>query len=625
MASETPVEQVRAAADIIRVVGQHVNLKKAGRTYKALCPFHSEKTPSFVVFPETGRWHCFGCGEGGDVFTFLMKVENLTFPEALRRLADEAGISLPQATKSNVSREERDNLYAANEAAAVYYHALLLKSAGTREYVAQRGITDDTLRRFLLGVAPEGDHALQNHLLQAGFGLDDLLNVGLLYQGEDSPARDRFRGRLMFPIRDARGRIVSFGARALLPGAQPKYLNGPQTEIFDKGATLYGLNAATDAIKREHRSVVVEGYVDVVIAHQAGFENVVATLGTSITDRQVRELARFAPEICLALDADAAGQAAALRGAQVANEAGGGVRLESLLGFERLSITLAVLPDGKDPDEVILERPEAWRAAIDGARAVMEQAVEWARLRYDLSTLEGKRDAAESLVPLLANVADPISRAHYAELVARELHVEARAISERLAALRRPHSRGRRPSPAEDEATPAGGPTAAGQVYAIALLIEAAHRGLSVPNLDPADFSDPDLRALLLLLQDMLATARGDWRPHLLSAVQDNWLERSVDLVRAMLANTERLTDAEVAAEAAYATLELQESRLAVELAELVMLADEADEESAELLKQRIADTLQARVQVATRARQGVSTHVPSIPWKFRSGGELRG
>src|SRR6266508_3136958 len=180
----SPVEQVRAAVDVVRVISQHVGLKKAGRTYKALCPFHSEKTPSFVVFPETGRWHCFGCGEGGDVFTFLMKIENLTFPEALRRLADEAGIPITEFRESPQDREARSRSHAANEAAALYYHDLLLKSAPTRAYVDKRGITDETTRRFLLGLAPDSSNALQKHLGQAGFSLDEMLAAGLLYQGD---------------------------------------------------------------------------------------------------------------------------------------------------------------------------------------------------------------------------------------------------------------------------------------------------------------------------------------------------------------------------------------------------------------------------------------------------------
>src|SRR5438552_3679880 len=297
---ESPVEQVRAGVDVVDLISNYVTLKKAGHTFKALCPFHSEKTPSFVVFPGTGRWHCFGCGEGGDVFTFLMKVENLTFVEALRRLADRIGVVVTSARENVEQKETNKRLFAANEAAAVYYHDVLLNSSNARRYVSGRGITDETLRRFLLGLAPDANEAMMRHLLDQSFTRDELLAAGLLYEPDNGPLRDRYHGRLMFPIRDGEGRIVSFGARGLAPDAVPKYLNGPQTDLFHKGSTLHGMPDAATAIRREQRAVVVEGYVDVVIAHQAGFQNVVATLGTSITDRHLRQLARLASQITLA-------------------------------------------------------------------------------------------------------------------------------------------------------------------------------------------------------------------------------------------------------------------------------------------------------------------------------------
>ena len=246
-----------------------------------------------------------------------MKTENLTFVEALRRLADRIGVVVTTSHESEDRKEANKRLFAANEAAAVYYHDVLLNSASARQYVAGRGITDETMRRFLLGLAPEASEAMSKHVLGQGFSRDELLAAGLLYEPESGPTRDRYRGRLMFPIRDNEGRVVSFGARGLHADAVPKYLNGPQTDLFDKGSTLYSMPDAAAAIRREQQAVVVEGYVDVVIAHQAGFQNVVATLGTSITDRHLRQLARLAPSICLALDGDEAGQHAALRGAEV--------------------------------------------------------------------------------------------------------------------------------------------------------------------------------------------------------------------------------------------------------------------------------------------------------------------
>ncbi|MSQ23474.1 MAG: DNA primase [Chloroflexi bacterium] len=637
----SPVEQVRAAADVVRVISQHVPLKKAGRTFKGLCPFHSEKTPSFVLFPETGRWHCFGCGEGGDVFTFLMKIENLTFPEALRRLADEAGIPLGTFQGTTKDKSAYERLYAANEAAALFFHGLLLNTPSAHQYVANRGITDDTVRRFLLGVAPEGDDALQRHLARSGFTVDEMLSAGLLYQGENVPPRDRFRGRLMFPIKDAKGQIVSFGARALAPGAQPKYLNGPQTEIFDKGSTLYGLHAAIEAIRREHKAVVVEGYVDVVVTHQGGFENVVATLGTSMTERHVQELRRLAPEICLALDPDAAGQNASQRGGAIGPQAVPGIQVAAqsrggpsvmnpgrlgaarpLLGFDRVSITVATLPDGKDPDEIVLRDPEEWRNAILQARPVMEQAIEWARERYDLQSLAGKREAADALLALLTEIADPISRAYYLELAARELHLESRALGEQLARLRRPSPR-HRTAPGNEPAS-ADRPTAPMQLYAIALTVEATQRGLAAPGFNSEQIFDPDARALFLRIQETLASAaRSDWRPDPLGEIDEAWLTPILTRARELLPFTARLTDAEIASEATSVGLELRESQLAMELTELLTLADDPESDEGGRLKIRIAQKAQARAElIATSRGRSGDPHFATIPWKYRSSPE---
>src|SRR5436309_4275319 len=391
---ESPVEQVRAGVDVVDLISNYVTLKKAGHTYKALCPFHSEKTPSFVVFPGTGRWHCFGCGEGGDIFTFLMKVENLTFVEALRRLADRIGVVVTSARENVERKETNKRLFASNEAAAVYYHDVLLNSSNARRYLSGRGITDESLRRFLLGLAPDANEAMMRHLLDQSFTRDELLAAGLLYEPDNGPIRDRYHGRLMFPIRDGEGRIVSFGARGLASDAVPKYLNGPQTDLFDKGSTLYGMPDAATAIRREQRAVVVEGYVDVVIAHQAGFQNVVATLGTSITDRHLRQLARLAPQICLALDGDEAGQHAAVRGAEVAREALSDAAVpvptwRGLIRYEsgsRATIGVAVLPDGKDPDDLILESPDRWREVIAAAKPVIEHALDGVARENDVAT-----------------------------------------------------------------------------------------------------------------------------------------------------------------------------------------------------------------------------------------------
>lgn len=656
---DSVVAQVRSGVDIVGLIGEHLSLKKAGRTFKALCPFHAEKTPSFVIFPDTGRWHCFGCGEGGDVFSFMMKIENLTFAEALRRLADRIGVVVTQTREPEETKEARARLYAANEAAAVFYHGLLINAPTVREYVRRRGINEDTVREFLLGFAPDAAEALHRQLLTQGFSNDELLRAGLLFEPESGPVRDRYRGRLLFPIRDGDGHVVSFGGRALSSDQQPKYLNGPQTEIFDKGSTLFALQTATPAIRKERRAVIVEGYVDVVVAHQADFRNVVATLGTSVTDRHLRQLARLAPEICLALDADAAGERAALRTADVAREAlldaampipsvketwagsetwrgPSGARWRPLVRYEatsRSALVVATLPDGMDPDELILQDPEAWRQVISAARPIVAHAIDSVATRADLSSARGKADAAEILLPLLSDVADPVQRAHYIEVAGQALHVDATALAERLRSGRssRPR-RGAATSLTNVPSRPAQLDTYDQHDYAIALAVAASQRGLPEIRLDPDDFSDPGARALVMYLDDVQKSSVGrQWRPDLLHLVADAWLEGPVARVRDALADIERLTDAQIAVAARSMNRQLRDARLAMELPELATLAQESDPEDLQQIKARIVQINRERALIhredaaEPRGPAALGSRTALVPAQFRAQAPDRG
>jgi DNA primase len=610
----SPVEQIRAAIDIVQLVSEHVALKKAGRTWKALCPFHSEKTPSFVVFPDTGRWHCFGCGEGGDIFTFLMKVENLSFVEALTRLADRVGVPISHTRNEAERKEENQRLYAANEAAAVYFHQLLLNSKRIMQYAGERGIAEGTIQSFLIGLAPDSSDAVQRTLGQQGFTRDDMEAAGLLYISEEGAVRDRYRGRLMFPIRDAEGRIVSFGGRTLNPEINPKYLNGPQTGIFDKGATLYGLHAAAAAIKKEKRAVIVEGYVDVVIAHQAGFENVVATLGTSITDRHLRQLSRLsANDICLALDPDNAGQTAALRGAEVARDAladsampvplaSGAV---SYATTSRNTVRVVELPDGLDPDELILADPARWREVVDSARPVIDYLLDKLAARFDLGTVQGKVDAVDAVTPLLLEIPDPIQRAHYVELAAERIRTDPAALGARLrtqveANRRRLRTQAARAAPAPIQQPAQHRPAITPgreQEWAIALIAVAARRGVQRPIFEPGDFADPSARALLYrVLEVGEASGRADWRPDLLEVIEDSWLAEARGRVRSVLDEVDRLTDPQLTSSAMAIARQLRDHRLATELEQLRAIAQDPEGEMAGEVRARIAQLNQERV-----------------------------
>jgi DNA primase len=425
------VEEIKARLDIVDVIGQYVTLQKAGRTFKAPCPFHNERTPSFVVSPDRQSWHCFGaCGTGGDIFSFIMKREGIEFPEALRILAERAGVRLQERRVSEEQDRQRARLYAANEAAAHFYRNLLLEAdaaAHARDYLDRRGLDGETATAFMLGYSPQGWEGLLDHLRKYGFSDREALQAGLVAEGERG-LHDRFRGRLMFAINDQKGRVIGFGARAL-DDSQPKYINTFQTALFDKSGVLYALDKAQAGIRRDSRAVIVEGYMDAIAAHQNGFDNVVAQMGTALTERQVRIVKKHANEIVLALDADAAGSQAMVRGHEVVREAlEQGERAvpviswRGLVGYQEsaaVNLRIAVLPYGRDPDDVIREDSGLWARLLEEARPVLDFRLDASAAAHDLSDPRGRSQFVQEFLPLLQAVTDPVVRAHYLQRLAR--------------------------------------------------------------------------------------------------------------------------------------------------------------------------------------------------------------
>jgi DNA primase len=495
------IDEVKQRIDIVELVGQYVPLQRAGRNFKALCPFHNEKTPSFIVFPERQSWHCFGaCASGGDIFTFVMKRENLEFGEALRLLAERAGVVLGSPSDPQEDAR-RQRLREANEAAAQYFHqALLSSSAGqvARDYLASRGLDGPTIEGFELGYAPPSWEALKEHLAGRGFSEEELLAAGLLVEG-DRGAYDRFRARLMFPIRDERGRVVGFGARALDDG-MPKYLNTPQTPIFDKGALLYALDRAKEHIRRQELAVIVEGYTDAIAAHQHGLGNVVASMGTSLTERQVNLIKRYTRNLALALDADVAGSEATLRGVQVAADAldktevpvpdwRGIIRQQEVLAAD---IKVIPLPAGKDPDQVIRSDPDSWQHLVARATPVLDHLFGAVTSRLDMSQPRQRSQAVGELLPLVAVVPDQVIRAHYVQQLARLAQVDEETL--RLELRRRPPRR--RPAETGEE-TVAAPPRERREEFCLALLLhypDLREKGLA---LSPELFTMAENRGLL--------------------------------------------------------------------------------------------------------------------------------
>jgi len=339
------LEEIRAKLSIEDIVGGYLQLKKAGRNLKGLCPFHNDTRPSFMISPEKGIAYCFACNTGGDIFKFIQLIEKVEFPEAVKLLADRAGVRLPQFKPEAHNAKLRT--LKANEEAASFFAQQLKKSKVGMKYFKERGLNEETIKEFNLGFAADSYHALKDELLKTGFSEKELLNGGLLSQRSiaDKSTYDRFRNRYIFPIRDHQGSTVGFGGRIIGEG-EPKYLNSPDTAVYNKSFVLYGLDLAKDAIKQEDFAIFVEGYMDVIAAHQAGTKNTVATSGTALTPLQLKLIKRYTTNIAFAFDQDAAGTQATKRAIELAQEA-------------ELSIKVILIPTGKDPDDCIRESKEA--------------------------------------------------------------------------------------------------------------------------------------------------------------------------------------------------------------------------------------------------------------------------
>lgn len=438
----TVMDDIKQRIDLVDTVSQTVKLKRTGKNYIGFCPFHSNtRTPSFVVFPETQTWRCFGqCSEGGDLFGYVMKRDNLDFPEALKQLAEKAGVVLrPQSPSEKKQDQVRQTLTEVMETAVEFFRKQMLEtSAGKKalDYLHKRGLSDETIKIWGLGYAPDGWTLLLEFLLSKGYSEDLIAQAGLVTQKSDKRVNDRFRDRLMFPIRNPYGKMAGFGGRILNPDDNPKYLNSPATEIFDKGRLLYGLDQARAGMRKSGRAVIVEGYMDVIGLHQAGYANAVAPMGTALTEAQFALIKRITTNIIMALDPDAAGKNATMRSLETARRAmdqsedlsfnsKGWLQIESSL---KADIRVAELPDGLDPDEIVLRDPESWQKILDGAKPIINHVMDNLAQGRDLSDPKVKREIAEQVLPLLDDVSSPIERDAYRLRLATLLRLDERTL-----------------------------------------------------------------------------------------------------------------------------------------------------------------------------------------------------
>lgn len=424
MIPERFIEELKYRSDIEQVISSYVPLKRTGRNLKGLCPFHSEKTPSFTVYPENQSFYCFGCGAGGDVVTFIRKIENLEYVEALRFLAQRAGMTLPEEARDDGTALLRTKILEINRESARFFFDQLAHGPDRRAiaYLRGRGLSDKTIKRFGLGYAPNTFDSLKNHLKGKGYSFEEMAAAAVVGKGKNGGYYDMFRDRVMFPIIDLRGSVIGFGGR-VLEGDGPKYLNSPDTLVFKKTRNLFAMNISKNT--KEGSLILAEGYMDVISIHQAGFDNAVASLGTSLTAEQARLISQYVNQVIIAYDADGAGQKATRRAISLFEETGVKIRVLSI-------------PDAKDPDEYIKKfGPARFKLLLEGSAGAVDFEIAKLRQKFDLETADGKVAFLKEFCSLMAGINSPVERDVYIIRTAQELSVSKEAVADQVAALRR--------------------------------------------------------------------------------------------------------------------------------------------------------------------------------------------
>jgi DNA primase len=491
------IDDLKHHADIVVVIGDYVSLKKSGATYKGLCPFHGEKTPSFHVNRDKGFFHCFGCGVGGDVFKFLELHDKVGFADAVKQLAQRFGLTVPELEQSDEQRAssaERETLLKIHESAAAWFRQQLTTPAASRAraLVDSRGVNSETSERLNLGFAPPGRDQLKRALLDQGYSQALLVRAGLVVQRDDGSVIDRFRNRLMIPICRDTGAVIAFGGRALEADQQPKYLNSPETPIYSKSRTLYGLNLAKAAIRQRGFAVMVEGYFDFAQVFQAGVQSVVASCGTALTPQQAQYLGRFAKKVVLSFDPDAAGQGATVKSCEMLVEE----------GFE---VNVATLPAGQDPDTFIQKQGAgAYGERLKGSQPYLEYLLDQGARRHDLKTDEGRVKFLGDMLTIAARIPDAAMRDRFADRLAFKAQVTDGVVRDeiRKAAVQRQTTITKRTLPSMGNA--GIGLTTKAEKGLIWLLVHDPGKALAaLDDLEPADLEGLAARSVLDLAKDL--------------------------------------------------------------------------------------------------------------------------
>lgn len=536
MIPESFIEHLKDANPIDEVISSYVQLKRQGRNLKGLCPFHSEKTPSFVVYPDdtNPHYHCFGCGSGGDVITFIRNIEHLEYIEALRFLASRAGLALPEDGTDDRTAKMKTRVLELNREAARFFHQCLKEPTGEvgLNYLIGRGLSIKTIKRFGLGYAPKSWNSLRNHLRSKGFRDEEMLAAAVVSQGRNSSTYDSFRHRVIFPIIDLRGNVIGFGGRTLESGG-PKYLNSADTPVFKKSRNLFAMNLAKNTT--QDCLLLAEGYMDVIAIHQAGFDNAVATLGTALTAEQARLIAQYTKKVVIAYDSDGAGQAATKRAI-------------NLLGETDLAVTVLEIPGAKDPDEYIRKfGAERFSNLVTGSKGAIAFELDKLRAKHDLNDPEGKSAFLTEFCRYLADISNDLQRDVYISETARELDISRDVIVSTINTLRKRRQHSQRKQQARDlrvytqekaetraARPPIGGLTGfVAEQKLLALLMRYPDRyDIIQPLLDASDIANDDHRAIFDAICARLAARQTPELIHLsasLSPAQMGLLTRLVE------------------------------------------------------------------------------------------------
>jgi DNA primase len=527
---EQIIDEIQSKLDIADIVGSYIPLKRAGRNFKACCPFHHEKTPSFVVSPVKGIYHCFGCGAGGDIISFVMKHEGLEFMEALKILADKAGVDLSDmkggSSKKGTRQQASSGLYRVNELAANYYNAVLIGSSKAvlgRKYLAQRGLNADSVSLFKLGYASSEWDSFLKFAKSKGLSEASLEKAGLVLPGKNDGFYDRFRNRVIFPILDMRSKVVAFGGR-ILDDSMPKYMNSPETEIYVKGRHLYGLNFAVDEIRKKDYAVIVEGYLDLIIPFQAGVKNIVATLGTALTVEQIRLIKRFTRNVVMIYDADEAGEAASLRGLD-------------LLVSEGLYVKIASLPKGMDPDSYVREHgKDGLSGIIDSSLNLFDYKLKLLLNRFNPAESEDKAKIAAEMLPTIKRIENTVLKTDYIKRLSQTLFVSEEAIEEEMSKVKLDYSYlGENKTERHDrKIRPA-------EKIIISLMMEDPAIAQEVKTvLKKEEFTSPDIRRIVEIIYQMLDSNNTPNERKVINQINDEELSH---IIYESLEETEKLID----------------------------------------------------------------------------------